>query len=262
MSQDEVKTVVRNSAVGAGEGALAGLILGNPVLGALIGTGVGAAGIASKLKLPLFKGGDVTPIEQLELKGGGYGYRENEDQFSRVVSNAAVGAGQGALVGLAFGNAGAGAKYGAVLGGLGVGRSLGLPFFRGGSRRKSRKYGRGNVFNEMANTKKSRKRKTMRKRMTRPTAPFRLGRSRASSSSRSTSSSSSRSRSRSRSRSPKRRVSRSLSPSHFNPTFYARSPTSAEKEVMRLNLKKELEQAEYYRKNPHKISPGQYIPGL
>jgi len=183
--------------------------------------------------------------------------------FGSVIDDTVVGAGQGALIGLAFGNPGRGALYGSVLGALGVGRKLGMPGFRGGSK------GRGNVFNEMYTEKHRHKSRTGRVRRTRlrgrrsgianrtmmellnDVSPM-ARRSRSRSRSRSMNRSRSRSIHRSRSRHSRRSRSRSRS----LPRISSVERQEAEKNY----LEAEAKNLEYRRKNLYKLSPGQPFP--
>jgi uncharacterized membrane protein len=61
MSREYMKKFAKNTVVGVGEGALAGLaIAGNPLVGMAVGAGVGASGLGKKLHLPFFKGAPQT----------------------------------------------------------------------------------------------------------------------------------------------------------------------------------------------------------
>lgn len=198
----------RNTIVGVGEGALAGLAFGNPALGIAVGAGVGASGLGAKLKLPFFKKGN---------------------EFS---------------------------------------------LFQGGSktRRQSRELaniGRGNVFNEAKRARlysrrsKSRSRHSSSRRSSRQSRlqhPLRISRSRSRSRSRSPLRSRSNSMQRAL-RGPAVRVAskllRSRSPSPFRQTAEDRD------EQMKRTLAEMQNQENknnYYRLNPHLVSPGQPYP--
>jgi hypothetical protein len=187
------KSSLGNTVTGLGMGALAGLPFGNPVLGLAVGAGVGASGVGEKLKLPFFK------KDESLFQGGS----KDISGGNRTLSNAAAGAGWGALIGAATGNVGRGAGIGAIAGALGVGRGI-FPGIQGGSRRRTElaKLGRGNVFNEARRERLFAKRSKSRSRLS--PSKSRVYRSRSRSRSRSVSRSRSRSPSRSRSRSRSR----------------------------------------------------------
>ena len=290
MSRREMKKFAKNAIVGSGEGALVGLAFANPAVGLAIGAGVGASGVGKKLKLPFFTGGRSHGSAQeqtsVDLSAG-----EQRDEFGRVIRNTAVGALQGAVVGSLFGNARAGAAYGAALGGLGVGTKLGLPFFTGGARKKSKRgklsrqlaqVGRGNVFGEIRRTRlmaarsRRRSRSKSRSRSRSRSASKSRSRSRSRSKSkslskrsipnlavlpRSRSHSRSRSRSRSRSPSPTGRMLRSATKMNrlrSRSTSPLMQTTEEKERQMKMILDAETKRDEFYRANPHKISPNYY----